>query len=242
MVPAWGRGGLLSRRMNRWNPSMNPMIRSADVARARAVRGGGHRRHVHRGGAADPPVAAGADRRHPAPRARGRRAAVRCAGAAGAALTAAGREPWCPGPQAALAAFADGKRAVAEVAGLAAGEVRVGGGATAVHVPPAAGPGRGSGAARPGHPAERSARATPTSSRPADRRRLASTWRSSPSTATDRPAGPLARLGRPRRRRADRRSPRPAPIARTAPWVTFAPGLADPGACSSSGLPGRRRS
>ena len=37
-----------------------------------------------------------------------------------------------PRAQAALAAFADGKRAVAEITGLAAGEVRVGGGATAV--------------------------------------------------------------------------------------------------------------
>lgn len=51
-------------------------------------------------------------------------------GRRGAELTAAGRA-LVPRAQAALAAFADGKRAVAEVTGLAAGEVRVGGGATA---------------------------------------------------------------------------------------------------------------
>jgi len=48
----------------------------------------------------------------------------------GAALTAAGRA-LLPRAQAALAAFADGKRAVAEIEGLVTGEVRVGGGATA---------------------------------------------------------------------------------------------------------------
>lgn len=48
----------------------------------------------------------------------------------GAALTAAGRA-LLPRAQAALAAFADGKRAVAELTGLVAGEVRIGGGATA---------------------------------------------------------------------------------------------------------------
>ncbi|MBK9032108.1 MAG: LysR family transcriptional regulator [Myxococcales bacterium] len=47
----------------------------------------------------------------------------------GATLTAAGRA-LVPRAQAALAAFADGKRAVAEIEGLAAGEVRIGGGAT----------------------------------------------------------------------------------------------------------------
>lgn len=50
-------------------------------------------------------------------------------GRRGAALTAAGRA-LLPRAQAALAAFADGKRAVAEIEGLAAGEVRIGGGAT----------------------------------------------------------------------------------------------------------------
>lgn len=51
-------------------------------------------------------------------------------GPAGAALTAAG-EALVPRARAALAAVEDGRRAVAEVAGLRAGEVRLGAGATA---------------------------------------------------------------------------------------------------------------
>jgi DNA-binding transcriptional LysR family regulator len=51
-------------------------------------------------------------------------------GPAGAALTAEGRA-LLPRARAALAAVEDGKRAVREVTGLEAGEVRVGGGATA---------------------------------------------------------------------------------------------------------------
>jgi DNA-binding transcriptional LysR family regulator len=52
-------------------------------------------------------------------------------GRAGAALTAAGAA-LLPRARAALAAVAEGQRAVAEVAGLRAGEVRIGAGATAV--------------------------------------------------------------------------------------------------------------
>ena len=48
----------------------------------------------------------------------------------GAELTAAG-EAFLPRAQAALAAFRDGQRAVAELEGLSAGQVRLGGGATA---------------------------------------------------------------------------------------------------------------
>lgn len=48
----------------------------------------------------------------------------------GAELTAAGRV-FLPKAHAALAAFADGRRAVAEIQGLTAGQVRIGGGATA---------------------------------------------------------------------------------------------------------------
>lgn len=51
-------------------------------------------------------------------------------GPAGASLTAEGKA-LLPRARAALAAVEDGKRAVAEVAGLEAGEVRIGGGATA---------------------------------------------------------------------------------------------------------------
>lgn len=51
-------------------------------------------------------------------------------GPGGATLTAAGAA-FLPRARAALAAFADGTRAVAEVAGLHAGEVRIGAGATA---------------------------------------------------------------------------------------------------------------
>src|SRR5689334_10647954 len=51
-------------------------------------------------------------------------------GPGGAALTAAG-DALAPRARAALAAIEDGRRAVAEVAGLHAGEVRLGAGATA---------------------------------------------------------------------------------------------------------------
>lgn len=51
-------------------------------------------------------------------------------GRRGAELTAAG-QAFLPRAHAALAAFRDGQRAVAELAGLAAGSVRLGGGATA---------------------------------------------------------------------------------------------------------------
>src|SRR5690242_13497579 len=51
-------------------------------------------------------------------------------GAGGTRLSAAG-EALLPRARAALAAVAEGKRAVGEVLGLAAGEVRLGGGATA---------------------------------------------------------------------------------------------------------------
>ncbi|MEZ4404016.1 MAG: LysR substrate-binding domain-containing protein [Kofleriaceae bacterium] len=51
-------------------------------------------------------------------------------GRRGATLTAAG-QAFLARAQASLAAFADGKRAVGEIQGLAAGEVRIGGGATA---------------------------------------------------------------------------------------------------------------
>src|SRR5688572_18884537 len=50
-------------------------------------------------------------------------------GAGGTRLTAAG-EALLPRARAALAAVEDGRRAVAEIAGLRAGEVRLGGGAT----------------------------------------------------------------------------------------------------------------
>ncbi|MBK7534791.1 MAG: LysR family transcriptional regulator [Myxococcales bacterium] len=51
-------------------------------------------------------------------------------GRQGAELTAAG-QAFLPRAQAALAAFRDGQRAVAEIEGLSAGQVRLGGGATA---------------------------------------------------------------------------------------------------------------
>lgn len=58
-------------------------------------------------------------------------------GPAGATLTAAG-EALLPSARAALAAVRDGKRAVAEVTGLASGQVRLGAGATVCtyHLPP----------------------------------------------------------------------------------------------------------
>lgn len=140
-------------------------------------------------------------------------------GRRGAELTAAGRA-LVPRAQAALAAFADGKRAVAEIAGLAAGEVRVGGGATACTyiLPPVLAEFR--------------------RLRPGLRLSLREGYTDELEAAIDDgsldlavitvarrrpPAGPLARLGA----HADDELiavAAPGVDPRTAPWVTFAPG------------------
>ena len=137
----------------------------------------------------------------------------------GAALTAAGRE-LLPRAQAALAAFADGKRAVAEITGLAAGEVRVGGGATAVTylLPPILARFR---RARPGIRLSVREGNTDELEQAVDDGSL-----DLAIITVDRhrrPGGPLDRLGR----HADDELivvAGPDTDARTAPWITFAPG------------------
>jgi DNA-binding transcriptional LysR family regulator len=137
----------------------------------------------------------------------------------GAALTAAGRE-LLPRAQAALTAFADGKRAVAEITGLAAGEVRIGGGATAVTylLPPILARFR---RARPGIRLSVREGNTDELEQAVDDGRL-----DLAIITVDRhrrPTGPLDRLGR----HADDELivvAAPDTDARTAPWITFAPG------------------
>lgn len=137
----------------------------------------------------------------------------------GAALTAAGRE-LLPRAQAALAAFADGKRAVAEITGLAAGEVRIGGGATAVTylLPPILARFR---RARPGIRLSVREGNTDELEQAVDDGSL-----DLAIITVDRhrrPTGPLDRLGR----HADDELivvAGPDTDARAAPWITFAPG------------------
>lgn len=136
-----------------------------------------------------------------------------------AQLTAAGRALQ-PAAQAALAAFVDGKRAVAEVTGLAAGEVRVGGGATACTyiLPPLLAQFR---RRRPGLRLSLREGYTEELERAVDDGSL-----DLAVITVDRrrpPSGPLAKLGR----HADDELivvAAPGLEPRDAPWITFAPG------------------
>lgn len=137
----------------------------------------------------------------------------------GAALTAAGRA-FLPKAHAALAAFADGRRAVAEIQGLTAGEVRIGGGATACTylLPPILARYR---RARPGIALSLREGYTDELERAVDEGTLdlavITLDRRSP------PTGPVDRLGK---HADDELIVVAAPDCdpRTAPWITFAPG------------------
>ena len=140
-------------------------------------------------------------------------------GRRGATLTAAGRA-FLAKAQAALTAFADGRRAVAEIQGLTAGEVRVGGGATACTylLPPILARYR---RARPGIALTLREGYTDELERAIDDGSLDLAL-----ITVDRrrpPTGPLARLGR---HADDELLVVAAPDCdpRTAPWLTFTAG------------------
>lgn len=140
-------------------------------------------------------------------------------GRQGAALTAAGRA-FLPKAHAALAAFADGRRAVAEIQGLTAGEVRIGGGATACTyiLPPLLARYR---RARPGIALALREGYTDELERAVDEGDL-----DLAVVTVDRrrpPGGPLERLGK---HAEDELIVVAAPDCdpRTAPWITFTPG------------------
>lgn len=137
----------------------------------------------------------------------------------GAELTAAGRA-LLPKAHAALTAFADGRRAVAEIQGLTAGEVRIGGGATACTylLPPLLARYR---RARPGIALTLREGYTDDLERAVDEGTLdlavITVERKRP------PSGPIDRLGK---NADDELIVVAAPDCdpKTAPWITFAPG------------------
>ncbi len=137
----------------------------------------------------------------------------------GAALTAAGRA-FLPKAHAALAAFADGRRAVAEIQGLTAGEVRIGGGATACTylLPPILARYR---RARPGIALSLREGYTDDLERAVDEGALDLAVITAPRRGS--PRRPLDRLGK---GADDELIVVAAPDCdpRTAPWITFTPG------------------